>query len=245
MVGLSNTSGAGMSSSAGDQPPTAIMPTARSRLLILPIELRGSFFPHERDRHGQLHLIDVDTPVPACVDDGLSKLQCLLRRVLLSARLMRTLHESSHRLILGEHTSPSQFPETCSELTQLCWHGHTGQLVLCDTDFIALTPDGGGGGQQPLPFASSVSDRAWAAFRIGRASARSMLIDMPCAFGRSVLAPLRDQGLSFLAPLVDELLARNALLARGAEVAQLSFSCIEAWVAAAAVAHDVRLQMSY
>ena len=87
----------------------------------------------------------------------------------------------------------------------------------------------------------SVSDRAWGAFRVGRASARSVLIDMPCAFGRSVLAPMRDQGLKFLAPLVDELLARNALLARGAEVAQLSFSCIEAWVAAAAVAHGIWL----
>ena len=52
---------------------------------------------------------------------------------------------------------------------------------------------------------------------------------------------MRDQGLKFLAPLVDELLARNALLARGAEVAQLSFSCIEAWVAAAAVAHGIWL----
>ena len=249
-VGGHNSSGGGISSSARERDastssgadawsasPDAASSLRRGRLLILPIELRGSFFPHERDRQGQMQLVDVDTPVQACVDGGLSDAQCTLRRVLLSARFMRALHESSHRLILGEHTS-AQPPETCSELTQLCWDGHTGQLALCDTDFIALTP---AGGRPPLPFASSVSDRAWGAFRVGRASARSVLIDMPCAFGRSVLAPMRDQGLKFLAPLVDELLARNALLARGAEVAQLSFSCIEAWVAAAAVAHGIWL----
>ena len=42
----------------------------------------------------------------------------------------------------------------------------------------------------------------------------------------------------FFAPLVEELAARNRQLLAGERVAQLGFSCIEAWIAAAARAFN-------
>ena len=206
------------------------LPSVGVRWLVLPVELRTSFFSRDQDKYGQLQPIDVDTPIRSCAEHGRSAVECALRRALLSARFFRELHETRHRLIMGEYTSSDPLEGTCAEITQLCWDGHTGQVALCDTDFIALTVEG-----HTLPFPSSVSDRAWGHFNVGgpKSSARSVLIDMPCSFGRSILLPLSGQGAWQLKVLADELAARNALLAQGAPVSQMSFSCIEAWIAAA------------
>ena len=123
--------------------------------------------------------------------------------------------------------------ETCGELTQKCFDGYTGQLALCDTDFIATTVDG-----HPLPFSTSVSDRAWGHFGGNFIYSLPSMLDMPCSFGRSVLRPLQRH-LPFLGALIDELSARNQLLVSGAGVAQLSFSCIEAWIIAAATSYNL------
>ena len=114
---------------------------------------------------------------------------------------------------------------------------------MCDTDYIALTVD-----DKPLrdgqllPFASSVSDRKWGHFGRHHFYTKSHLLDMPCAVGQSLLLPLAGQ-LPLVRPLVQEIRERNALLAGGSDVQQLSFSCMEAWVAAAAAAMNVNVSL--
>ena len=173
---------------------------------------------------------------------------CAIRRALGSARLFRELFETRHRLLLGEQVSDAEYVSDeqgerqlalCGDFIQGCWDGYTGHAVLCDTDFIALTPEGGAN-KHPMPFVTSVSDRAWGGFYSFR---RHRLVDMPCAYARSVLRPLQNFA-PLLAPLADELEARGSALLRGdLDVVQISFSCIEAWISAAWTVHEKRTLM--
>ena len=213
--------------------------TTTARLLVLPIELRLSFFPRARDpSSGLLAEVDIDTTVPLCEHHKWDLAACALHRALLTARMFEELHEGRHRAILGEFVDASDEDDglegadpsnlTCGEITQLCWDGHTGQLALCDTDFIALVPPSH---NVPLPFSTSVSDRVWGRATSSRATSKASregrVIDMPCAFARSVLRPWVGL-LPWLAPLIAEIGARHKLLGEG--VKQLSFSCIGEWM---------------
>ena len=186
--------------------------------------------------------VEADSRVPACDARGLSDAACTLRRALASARLFRELHETSHRLILGEYLDVSSdrgnaLLEGCGEITQLCWDAQSGQVAICDTDFLAVNV-----GAHPLSFPSSVSDRLWGRNSGGsgrgdghasKASRESAMLDMPCAFARSVLTQWLGV-LPWLQPLIEEVEARHGMINAGVEVVQMSFSCIEAWMAAAA-----------
>ena len=89
---------------ASPHPPRGSPRGQAKAIYLLPIEARRSFFPRNeprnRDRYGQLRMVEADaTRVPQCEDNRWSEAECALRRALASARLLRELHETRHRVV--------------------------------------------------------------------------------------------------------------------------------------------------
>ena len=122
-------------------------------------------------------------------------------------------------------------------MSQFCLHGHRGHLAVCDVDWIAAAYHGNA--LLPLSFSTAVVSKSWAHNALpNRAPPNGFeprLMDLPCAFANTVLQPLQ----ALVPPmrlLAEEVQARHTALVRGvpAGIYQMSFSCMHAWLQAAA-----------
>lgn len=189
----------------------------------------------------------------ACAVEGGSSTgaaRCAIDLALQATTLLHGLTERHHALLL-EHVVRSDGDEGANssstdcgtlDFRQFCKGlGAQPSLALCDTDFVGPRAFAGDA-LRPLPFSTAVlAPRPFSAdfVGVGGRPPPGGIVDLPCALANALFRPL-SRHFSPLAELSDELAARHEAIVRAAEpeVAQLSFSCIHAWLSTAASAAE-------